>query len=127
MHGSTAIGIVRVARVLTYFVYAVVIINLVILLLGFFLLLFGANPDAQFAEWVYRGLDRVMEPFRGLFKSVPITGNSVLDTSVLFAMIIYSIVGMALHALIDWLTYKLVSLRSREAVAAPPRAPAMTG
>jgi hypothetical protein len=30
-----------------------------LLLLGFFLLLFGANPDAPFTDWVYRGLARV--------------------------------------------------------------------
>jgi hypothetical protein len=40
-------------------VYAFVLIALVSLLLGFFLLLFGANPDAPFTDWVYRGLARV--------------------------------------------------------------------
>lgn len=107
------IGFARGARAITYLVYAFVLIALVILTLGFFLLLFGANPDAAFAEWVYRSLDRVMAPFRGIFKPVQFNGASVLDTSVLFAMIVYAIVGLALRALIDWLTEKIATMKSR--------------
>ena len=101
---STEVGLARAARVITYLVYAFVIVALVILVFGFFLLLFGASPDAAFTQWVYRSLDRVMAPFRGIFKTVPLNGKSVLDTSVLFAMIVYGIAGLALRALIDWLT-----------------------
>jgi len=109
--------VVRIARTLTYLVYAFVIVALIILVLGFFLLLFGANPDAPFAEWVYRSLARVMAPFRGIFEPVPLNGNSVLDTSVLFAMIVYGISGMVLNALIDWLTGRLIAMRTRRTVA----------
>ena len=112
----------RIARALTYLVYAFVIVALVLLMLGFFLLLFGANPDASFAEWVHRGLRRVMAPFRGLFEEVPLDGRSVLDISILFAMLVYSIVALALHALIDWLTDRIVDIsRRRAAQAIAPR------
>lgn len=114
---DASITIVRVARALTYLVYAFVLITLVILVLGFFLLLFGANPDAPFAEWAYRSLDRVMAPFRGIFESVQLNGESVLDTSVLFAMIVYGMVGIALSALIHWLTQKQLELRRKQALA----------
>ena len=114
---DASITIVRIARILTYLVYAFVLITLVILVLGFFLLLFGANPDAPFSEWAYRSLDRVMAPFRGIFESVQLNGESVLDTSVLFAMIVYGIVGIALSALIHWLTDKLVTLQRKRALA----------
>jgi uncharacterized protein YggT (Ycf19 family) len=114
---DASITIVRIARALTYLVYAFVLITLVILVLGFFLLLFGANPDAPFAEWVYRSLDRVMAPFRGIFESVQLNGESVLDTSVLFAMIVYGMVGIALSALIHWLTQKQLELRRKQALA----------
>jgi uncharacterized protein YggT (Ycf19 family) len=120
---DASITLVRIARVLTYLVYAFVLITLVILVLGFFLLLFGANPDAPFAEWAYRSLDRVMAPFRGIFESVQLNGESVLDTSVLFAMIVYGIVGIALSALIHWLTDKLLVLRRQRALAEPPAKP----
>ena len=116
MDGS--ITIVRIARALSYLVYAFVVVALVILILGFFLLLFGANPDAPFAEWVYRSLSRVMAPFRGIFEPVQLQGDSVLDTSVLFAMIVYGIAGMLLSGLVNWLSERLILLRRRQAVAA---------
>ena len=118
MEGKTGFTIVRGARILTYFVYGFTIVALVILTIGFFLLLFGADPAAPFAEWMYRSLDRVMAPFRGIFETVPLNGDSVLDMSVLFAMIVYGIAGLFLSALIDWLTQKLGMLRARDALAA---------
>ena len=59
-----------------------------------------------------------MAPFRGIFEPVRIDGDSVLDPSVLFAMIVYGLVGLLLHALIDWLTRRLAVTRSREAATA---------
>ena len=98
-----------VARALTYFVYAYVVLTEIVLLLGFVLLLFGANPDPAFVQWAYRALDRAMEPFRGIFTPIELgetSGNveAVLDTSILFAMVIYGLVGWGLRELIDWLT-----------------------
>jgi uncharacterized protein YggT (Ycf19 family) len=98
----------RAARALTYLLYAFVVATLVILSLGFILELFGANPDAGFAQWVYRSLTRVMAPFRGLFDSMQLNGKSILDLALLFAMIVYGLVAMCLHALINWLTDRLV-------------------
>jgi uncharacterized protein YggT (Ycf19 family) len=118
MNGNARVGIVRTAQILTYFVYGFTIVALVILVLGFFLLLFGANPDAPFAAWVYRSLERVMAPFRGIFEPVPLNGDSVLDTSVLFAMIVYGIAALFLSALIDWLSQRLFTLRGRAEVLA---------
>jgi len=108
------LGLIWIARALTYLVYAFVILALIMLLLGFFLLLFGANPDAPFAEWVYRSLTRVMAPFRGLFEPIQLNGKSVLDLSILFAMIVYAIVGMLLNALIEWLTDRIIKLRASQ-------------
>ena len=118
MHDSSKEHIVWAGRALVYLVYFFVTVALIVLTFGVFLLLVGANPDAAFAEWVYRSLDRVMAPFRGLFESIQLNGRSVLDVSVLFAMIVYGIVALALRALIDWLTYRVELLRQREAHAA---------
>lgn len=104
------LAVARLARALTYLVYGFVLVALVLLLLGFFLLLFGANPDAPFAEWVYRGLARVMAPFRGLFEPVPLDGRSVLDVSILFAMIAYGLAALVLKTVIDWLTDRIADL-----------------
>ena len=126
MSSGTKIGIEKVARGLVYLVYFWVVLSIVILVLGFFLLLFGANPDASFAEWTYRALDRVMKPFRGIFESVDLSGNSVLDVSVLFAMIVYGILALALRALIDWLTYRIVVVQRQASLATPVQAPPVT-
>jgi uncharacterized protein YggT (Ycf19 family) len=75
MTSTAPIAVARIARALTYLVYAFVIVALIILLLGFFLQLFGANPDAPFAEWLYRGLRRVMAPFRGCSNPSRWTGD----------------------------------------------------
>jgi hypothetical protein len=108
------------SRALSYFVYAYLVVVEIILFLGFFLLLFGANPSAGFTEWVYRSLDRAMEPFRGIFTPIELgttAGNSVesiFETSVLFAMIVYGIVGIAVHALITWLSNRMYRLDAEE-------------
>ena len=107
---TASVAITRVARALTYLVYAFVVLALILLMLGFFLLLFGANPDAAFAEWVYRGLTRVMAPFRGLFEPVPLDGRSVLDVSILFAMIVYGLAALLPNAAIEWLTDRIAAM-----------------
>jgi uncharacterized protein YggT (Ycf19 family) len=109
---NALIAVARIARALTYLVYAFALVTLVLLVLCFVLELFGANPDAPFAEWLYRGLARAMAPFRGLFEPVPLDGRSVLDPSILFAMLVYGIVAFALGGLIGWLTGRILELRA---------------
>jgi hypothetical protein len=115
-------GFVLVIRVVSYLIYFYVIVVEIILVIGFFLLLFGANPTAGFTQWAYRNLDRVMEPFRGIFTPIQLgttSGNveAVFDTSVLFAMIVYLIIGMLLSALTRWLSQRLRYLDAAEADA----------
>jgi uncharacterized protein YggT (Ycf19 family) len=105
------VWLLRVTKALVVFVYIVVLVNLVLLILGFFLQLFGASTDAEFTRWVYRNVERIMEPFRGMFPSRAVTDQSVLDVSLLFAMVVYAIVGIAVHALVTWLTDKIVALQ----------------
>ncbi len=108
------------ARFISYVAYIYIIFVEIILFLGFFLLLFGANQSSGFVEWAYRNLDRAMKPFRGIFTPIELgttNGNqieSVFDTSVLFAMIIYGIVGLLIHSLIQWLTYRLRLIEREE-------------
>lgn len=100
-------------RAITYLVYAFIIAVEIILILGFVLLLGGANSSSSFVEWCYRNLDRVMRPFRGIFTPIELgtTGSnevqSVFDTSVLFAMIVYAIAGIIIYGFASWLTKKL--------------------
>lgn len=109
-----------VARAVSYLLYAYLIAVEIILFMGFFLLLFGANPTAGFTQWVYRNLDRVMDPFRGIFSPIELgtAGNdvpAVFETSVLFAMIMYGILALVLSAFITWLSSRLRRLEDIEA------------
>jgi uncharacterized protein YggT (Ycf19 family) len=99
--------VTNVARILLWLVYVWVAITLVLLLLMFILELFGANPTAGFVDWVYRSTERAMAPFRGIFEPVTLSDKSVLDISVLFAMIVYGFVALGLHLAIEWVTGKL--------------------
>ena len=105
------LGFLRVAKVVVVFVYVVVAVNLVLLTTGFILRLFGASTEAAFTRWIYRNVDRIMEPFRGIFPTHAVSDTSVVDSSLLFAMIVYALLALALHALVTWLTKKIVGLR----------------
>jgi hypothetical protein len=113
-------AIVWALRAVSYLVYFYLIVVEIILLIGFFLLLFGANPTAGFTQWAYRNLERVMDPFRGIFSPIELgtTGNdvpAVFDTSVLFAMIVYGIVALGFSVLIGWLSGRLDQIHAAEA------------
>jgi len=104
------------ARALVWIVYAYVLVTEAVLALGFLLLLFGANSDALFVAWVYRSLDRAMEPFRGMFTPIELglSGNNdvgaVLDTSVLFAMLAYAVLAWLVSWLLEWISGVLTRL-----------------
>lgn len=98
---------VHIARAISYLAYAFVIISLIILVFGFTLKLLAASPEAEFTQWVYRHLDTVMQPFRGIFPQAAGESGSVLDVSILFAMLVYALVALGIRSLLDWLTYRL--------------------
>jgi len=107
-------SVLKVGKILTGIVYAIFVVYIVILTLAFFLRLFGANPAADFAEWVYNAAARIMEPFRGIFPTTQIGDTAVFDASLLFAIIVYAILALALQSLIAWFVGRLTALQ-REA------------
>jgi uncharacterized protein YggT (Ycf19 family) len=109
---ATVTGL-RFAKVLTWLVYAYFLLAVVILVLAFFLLLFNASTTADFTQWVYRSADRVMEPFRGIFPRERTESGSVIDFAVLFAIIVYGILAMALHGLVQWLERRIREERAK--------------
>lgn len=110
---DSTVWFVRLVRLLVFAVYLFVLVKLVLLTLGFFLRLFGASTDAEFTRWVYRNVDNTMDPFRGMFPSRTVSDHSMIDTSLLFAMIVYAIVAIALHLVITWLAHQVVALKGR--------------
>ncbi len=109
--------LVRVSRIMVYLVYAVLVLAVVILLIAFFLRLFAASTDAPFTQWVYRSAARFMQPFRGIFPAIEGGGGSVLDVSLLFAMLMYGLLAIGVHSLIVWLNRKVAEVEWRSASA----------
>jgi uncharacterized protein YggT (Ycf19 family) len=98
----------KIARVIVWIVYALVLATAILLTLNFLLRLFGANSDNAFVVWVYRSTDRAMQPFRGIFPTHQLNDSSAaLDFSVLFAALVYFIIALLLDIGLRWLTNRL--------------------
>ena len=106
----------RVSRVLVLFIYGFAIVCTVILAMAFFLELFNANEATPFVRWVFRATDRIMQPFRGIFPAVEGESGSVFDPALLFAMFMYWLLALGMHALIGWIDRKIAAVRYRERV-----------
>jgi len=106
---STLVKGLRFTRVLVWLVWAYFVFVVIILTTGFFLLLFNANADNGFVEWVYRNYERAMDPFRGIFPVATTQGQSIVDVSAIFGIIMYGIFAMLVHALVNWITFKIGS------------------
>ena len=105
-------GILWVGRIFVLIVYAVLLAYSVIVGMAFVLKLLGANPESDFADWVYRAAANITEPFRGIFPTTEIASNnrSVFDASLLFALMVYLVAAVVLHALITWLTRQITGI-----------------
>ena len=100
-----------ISRAIILFVYAFAIACIVILAIAFFLQLFNANQTAPFVDWTYRAAKRIMQPFRGIFPPLEGEQGSVFDVSMLFAIFMYGLLALGLHALIAWIDRRISSLR----------------
>lgn len=105
---DSKLNFIKVARALTYLVYAYALIAIFFLCLGFILLLFGANTDSSFVTFVYDIAAKFLEPFRGIFPLHQITDRSYFSASGLFAIIMYTLFAVAVHSLISYITVKQV-------------------
>ncbi len=82
------------------------------LLIRLVLKLLGANPHAAFASWIYGVTDFFLMPFRNL---LPAIGNehSVLEMSVVIAILVYALLGLALERLVGVVFYRSVTVSRR--------------
>lgn len=99
---------IKFTRVLSYLVYAYVLIAVTFLGFAFFLLLFGANSDTPFVQFIYRGANDFMQPFRGIFPTHPVGETGYLNSSMLFAIIFYLLFAAAVNTLISYINVKMV-------------------
>ena len=70
-----------------------------LLLIRLVLKLLGANPHAGFASFTYGVTDFFLAPFRGLLPTY-VSGQSVFELSLVFAILIYSLIALALVRLV---------------------------
>lgn len=74
--------------------------------------LLGANTTAAFTQWVYNVTDFFLAPFRNL---LPAIGNnqSVLEMSVIVAILVYALIGWVLARLMAILFFRNITHAQR--------------
>ena len=70
-----------------------------LLLIRLVLKLLGANPHAGFASFTYGLTDFFLAPFKGLLPTF-VSGQSVFELSLIFAILIYSLIALGLVRLV---------------------------
>jgi uncharacterized protein YggT (Ycf19 family) len=98
---------IKFARGVTWFAYGFAIVAVFFLILGFFLLLFGANYTTPFVQFIYKGATAFLQPFREIFPTHQISETSYFNASALFASLMYALFAMACHSFINFLTSKI--------------------
>jgi uncharacterized protein YggT (Ycf19 family) len=104
----------RIAKAVTWFVYALLLVAVVILGIAFFLELFNASAAAPFTQWIYRSASVVLAPFRGIFPPIEGENGSVLNFAILFAIMMYGLLAAAVESLLVWLDSKIRRARANE-------------
>lgn len=94
--GDRQLGRVRRVQGLIWFVCAAMLVTIAF---RFVLLLLGANPDAGFADLVYKVSHPLVAPFLALFGQETIYGNSTLEFAGMVAACLY----VAVAAGLTWL------------------------
>lgn len=94
---------------LVYLLFGVIDGLLVIRLV---LKLLGANPHAGFANWIYSLTDYFMGPFKNLLPSIG-TDQSILELSLVVAILFYALVGWALARFVAIIFYRNVTVAKR--------------
>ena len=65
--------------------------------------LFGASPASPFVSWLYDLTNTLASPFAGAFPVWPLGGNSVVDLTIILAMVCYAILGWLIALLFSFI------------------------
>jgi uncharacterized protein YggT (Ycf19 family) len=114
MRRGTKRWILWVGKLFVLVIYLVFLAYAVIAGMAFVLKLLGANPTSDFADWVYRAAANITQPFRGIFPTTTVSDRSEFDASLLFALIVYLVVAVVLHGIVDWLTRRIAGIDRAE-------------
>ncbi|MDQ5943734.1 MAG: hypothetical protein QG675_502 [Patescibacteria group bacterium] len=98
---------IKFSRVISYLVYAFTIVAVVSLSFGFFFLLFSANPNTPFVQFIYKVSYEFLQPFRGIFPAHSVGETGYFSAAALFAIIFYLLFAAAINALIGYINLKM--------------------
>jgi uncharacterized protein YggT (Ycf19 family) len=102
------INIANILKGLVNFAFGLAALGLVA---RFFFRLFGANPAADFTEFVYESTAPLLDPFRYVFLPYVIEPGNVIEFSTIIALVFYLIVAYLLIALIDFVEQRSVEYK----------------
>jgi len=81
-------------------VYVIFAIVLGAIFIRVLLKVLGANTAVAFTQFMYAVTDPLLAPFRGLLPTF-VSGRTIFETSSLFAILIYGLIGIALARLVS--------------------------
>jgi hypothetical protein len=121
MDSAEVVSSATPTRRATEVIYLVFGIIDAVLLIRLVLKLLGANPLAGFSSFVYGLSDFFLAPFRNLLPVVHGGSGSVLETSVIIAILVYALIAWALVRLVAIVFFRnvTVSRRSSRGIGAP--------
>jgi len=74
----------------------------VLLAFRIILMLFGANPNANFSSWIYNNTDPLVAPFEGIFPSPNLAnGTFTLEISAIFALVVYAVIAYLISEVVQ--------------------------
>lgn len=100
-------GYLRISKIIAYILYVWVLIGVISLTLRVFLLVFSANPNTPFVQFIYKTSADYLNPFRGIFPSKPIGETGYFDVASVFAIIIYLFIMWGFSVLISYVQNKI--------------------
>lgn len=117
----------KVAHLLGWIIFGYLVVLEVLLLVGFVLVVFGVEPSGALAGFVYRSVERATEPFRAVFQPLDLdldegatSIDSAVEGSIVFAMVVYGILALFAHDLVQWLAKRPPPPDDGATDAAPP-------
>ena len=100
----------RTAHLVSWAIFGYLTVVEIVLLVGFLLILVGAEPSSWLSDFLYRVVERTMEPFRGAFTAIEVADpdaavqvEPAIESSIVFAMVVYGVLALAAHDLVEWL------------------------
>ena len=95
-------------KIVVAIVYIYAVAAMITIAFGFFLLLFGASPDASFSGWIYTTAAGFMEPFSGMFSPTQWgDGAGTISIAALFAIAAYAVLAWLVHMLYESIRHQL--------------------